>query len=172
MGCTRKQRLTRRFSQSREPDTVDHKRRLQSFQHSYTGPTVIAMVDGGDAWSAYLRRMTQRPGWSVARLARESGLHRSSIFNWIKHGAQAITIQAVYMIADALGEDRETALRAAGNIPPGRDPEVDLILAANRTDEQKAEMINRLIRRREEEERRRLEDLRFMLGVDEDQAAG
>ena len=147
--------------------TVRRTRRSECFRVLRLGHRVVYVIDGGHPWSAYLRRMTRRPGWSVARLSRESGIAKSSIFKWIADGPGAITIQSVYLIADALGEDRETALRAAGDIPRGRDPEVDLILAAPRTDEQKAEMIQRLMRRREEEERRRIEDLRFALGVDE-----
>jgi len=144
-------------------DTVVRRRRCQSFRSRWFEPTVIHVVDGGDAWSAYLRRMTSRPGWSVARLARESGLHRSSIFNWIRDGAEAITIQSVYMIADALGDERANALKAAGNLPAERDAEVDLILASNRTDAQKAALIERLMLRREEERQRRLQDLEFVL---------
>jgi transcriptional regulator with XRE-family HTH domain len=108
--------------------------------------------------------MVERPGWSVARLARESGLHRSAIFGWIADGAGGITIRSVYLIADALGVDREDALRAAGNLPPERDAEVELILSSTRTELEKVAMIDRLMRRREEERQRRLDDLRWMLG--------
>lgn len=138
--------------------------------HNYAGPTVIHVVDGGDAWSAYLKRMTSRPGWTVARLAKESNIARSSLYKWLSEGAQAITIDSVYRIADALGDDRENALRAAGNIPVGRDEEVDLILAANITEREKAAMIDRLMQRREEERQRRLDDLRFRLGEGQSEA--
>ena len=140
--------------------------RRQSLPHNYLGPTVVHVVDGGDAWSAYLKRMTSRPGWTVARLAKDSGIARSSIYKWIAEGAQAITIDSVYRIADALGDDRANALRAAGNLPPDSDPEVNLILAANITEREKAAMIDRLMQRREEEHQRRLDDLRFRLGED------
>jgi hypothetical protein len=110
--------------------------------------------------------MTGRPGWSVARLARESKVAKSTIFRWIAEGSEGITITSVNLIADALGDDRANALRAAGNLPPERDAEVDLILASNLTEEQKVAMIDRLMRRREEERQRRLEDLRFRLGED------
>lgn len=121
------------------------------------------MAKEGDEWSAYLRRMTGRPGWSVARLARESDLSRSTIFRWIAEGAEGITIQSVYLVADALGDDRAAALRAAGNLPPERDAEIELILSSSRTEVEKVAMIDRLMRRREEERMRRLEDLRFVL---------
>lgn len=115
--------------------------------------------------------MTSRPGWSVAKLAREAGLSRSTIFRWIAEGAEGITIQSVYLVADALGDERAHALKAAGNLPPERDVEVDLILASNRTDAQKAHLIDRLMRRREEERQRRLDDLAFMLDENPDAAA-
>lgn len=124
------------------------------------------VVQTADAWSAYLRRMTRLPGWSVARLARDANIARSTIFRWMKEGADGssgLTIQSVYAVADALGDDRANALTAAGNLPPERDAEVELILSSDRSEREKAAMIDRLMRRREEEQRRRLEDLRFAL---------
>lgn len=120
-------------------------------------------MSGGDAWSEYLRRSMRAKGITVSELARRSTLHRATISEWLNKGAGAITIQSVYLIADALGDDRATALKAAGNLPPERDLEVDLILASNRTDAQKAALIDRLMRRREEERARRLADLEFVL---------
>jgi len=158
------------LDRKRLPERVARRLHFESFRSRWLEPTVLYVVDAGDAWSAYLKRMLAAHEMTVTALARKAGLHRTTVSDWLHKGAGAITIQSVYLIADALGEDRETALRAAGDIPRGRDPEVDLILAAPRTDEQKAEMIQRLMRRREEEERRRIEDLRFALGVDE--AAG
>ncbi len=146
--------------------TVVQSRRSKSAATRLGSPNVLPVPNRGDAWSDYLRRMVERPGWSVARLARESGLHRSAIFGWLSDGAEGITIRSVYLIADALGVDREEALRAAGNLPPERDAEVELILASGRSELEKVAMIDRLMRRREEERLRRLEDLRFVLGQD------
>ncbi|WP_416902716.1 helix-turn-helix domain-containing protein [Micromonospora echinospora] len=75
------------------------------------------MSDGREireSWAEYLRRMTDRPGWSVAKLARESKIHRATIFKWMsgKGGANMASVQA---IADALGDDAANALRAASN---------------------------------------------------------
>ncbi|MFV2094867.1 helix-turn-helix domain-containing protein [Micromonospora sp. LOL_014] len=75
------------------------------------------MSDGREireSWAQYLRRMTERPGWSVAKLARESGVHRATIFKWMsgKAGANMASVQA---IAEALGDDVSTALRAASH---------------------------------------------------------
>lgn len=108
--------------------------------------------------------MTRRPDWSVARLAREAGIAKSTIFLWMKQGAGNITIEGVFRIADALGADRAEALRAAANIPAlERDEAVELILASDRPDSVKQQMIERLMRRREEDLRRQMEDLEFLL---------
>lgn len=132
------------------------------------------MATKRDAWSAYLRRMTGRPGWTVARLARESGIARSSIFRWIAEGGEGITIESVYRIADAFGEDRAEALHAAGNMPERQvDEEIALILASEFPEATKTQMIERLVRRRQEERERRMEDLRWLLEAQRDgKAAG
>lgn len=85
-------------------------------------------------------------------------------------GTSGLTIQSVFQVADALGDDRANALRAAGNLPLERDAEVDVILSSDRSDHAKALMIERLQRRREEDQKRRLEDLRFALN-DPEQAS-
>jgi len=107
--------------------------------------------------------MTSREGWSVARLARESEISRSTIFRWIAEGAEAVTVASVIAIADALGDTRANAIRAAANLPVDRDPEVDLILNSDLSEEVKVRMIDRLMIRREEERQRRLADLEWML---------
>lgn len=127
------------------------------------------MVGGRDAWSEYLTRATRRPGWSVAKLARESGIAKSSLFKWIARGAStSMTIDSVYRIADAIGDDRANALRAASNLPPERDPAVDVVLSDDRFSEtQKAAIIERIMRRRELDREREMQDLRFLLGDEE-----
>ncbi len=109
---------------------------------------------------------------TVTSLARAAGLHRTTVSEWLNQGVGAITIQSVYLVADALGDDRANALKAAGNLPPERDEEIDLILSSDRTERVKALMIERLMRRREEERQRRLDDLRFVIEGDDEQQAG
>lgn len=121
----------------------------------------------GENWSAYLRRMTKRPGWSVARLSRESGVHRATIFKWIS-GEPGVTIDSVRRIATALGEDSDVALRAAGNAgsaaPVGPvDEEVSLIMRAPVDDDLKQMMLRRLEERRERDRQRRIEDFQGLL---------
>lgn len=81
------------------------------------------MRDGADEgatndWARFLREITSRDGWSVARLARESGIHRATIFRWLEgdEKPKRVTVHSVNMVADAAGVDRATALKAAGSI--------------------------------------------------------
>lgn len=146
-------------------------RRGRSFPLRWQAPTVIYVVGGGDSWSLFIKRMTSRPDWTAAKLARESGIARSTIFRWMAEGAEGITIESVFRVADALGVSRSEALRAASNLAPDADPEVDLIRASDRSDAVKAQMIDRLMTRREEESARRIADLEWMLSQG-DEAAG
>lgn len=70
------------------------------------------------AWARYLKEATDRPGWSVARLAREAEVDRTTVFRWIKGGGDRITIDSVRRISDAIGDDLDDALRAASGLPP------------------------------------------------------
>lgn len=144
--------------------TVARRRRRRDFKSRWFETTVLHVVDSPDAWSAYLRRMTARPGWSVARLARDSGLHRSTIFGWIKEGGGSTTIASVYAIADAFGDTRASALAAAGNV---RDEEVEVILAMDWSEAKKVKAIERLNQLRAEEKARRIADIQFMAEADE-----
>lgn len=133
---------------------------------------MIYVVGGGDTWSAFIKRMTSRPDWTAAKLARESGIARSTIFRWMAEGADGITIDSVFRVADALGVSRSEALQAAANVSPDADPEVDLILASDRSDTVKSQMIDRLMARRAEESARRMADLEWMLSHGGEEAAG
>lgn len=77
---------------------------------AYRAPMGDASAPAED-WASYLRRMTSRPGWSVARLAREAGVNRSTIFGWIK--GDGVNVASVKQIAKALGDDEVHALAAA-----------------------------------------------------------
>ncbi|WP_045746426.1 helix-turn-helix domain-containing protein [Actinoplanes rectilineatus] len=120
-------------------------------------------------WPAYLRRMTKRPGWSVAKLARESNIHRATIFGWIK-GDVGVTIDSVRRIALALGDDPENALRAASSKTDDataveQDEEVALIMRAPVDDDLKQVMLQKLRQRREEDKLRRLQTWQDMIDV-------
>lgn len=121
---------------------------------------------GPNDWGAYLKRMTARPGWSVARLARESGIHRATIFDWIKGGGESVTIASVRAVARALDDDLESALRAVANLesaPGSRDEEMELILSAPVGTEMQKQMISRILELREQDRQQRLRVIRWMV---------
>lgn len=127
------------------------------------------MDDGADElseWGRYLKRMTARPGWSVARLARESGIHRATIFDWIRGDGESVTIASVRAVAAALDDDLENALRAVANLAEpseAPDEEMDLILAAPVARDTRRRMIARLRELREQDRRQRLRVLQWMV---------
>lgn len=121
-----------------------------------------------ETWAEYLRRMTRRGGWSVARLARESGIHRGTIFKWIG-GETGVTVDSVRRIAIALGDDPATALRAAGSVSKpdteDRDEAMELISRAPVDDDLKAQMRRTLLERRERERQAQIADLQDMINI-------
>jgi transcriptional regulator with XRE-family HTH domain len=78
-----------------------------------------------------LIELTSRPGWSVARLARESGIHRSTIFRWMSGEVRNASTNSVRLIAQASGDDENAALRAASEVldPTATEPRMDYIKA-------------------------------------------
>lgn len=120
-------------------------------------------------WGAYLKRMTSRPGWSVARLARESGIHRATIFDWIRGTGESVTIASVRAVARALGDELENALRAVASLESSTDPhdeEMDLIMSAPVSDDLKKRMISQLLEMREQDRQQRLQVFRWMVRQD------
>ncbi len=72
--------------------------------------------DGRGRWATYLRDLTDRPGWSVKRLATESGVHRSTIFRWLNGNVRNVTMDSVRAIARASGDDEATVTWAAADV--------------------------------------------------------
>jgi hypothetical protein len=72
-------------------------------------------------WADYIAWAAGQIG-GVAALARRSGLHRDTLFNW-KSGenAHTPTIKHIFDIADAVGDDRRRALLAAAQLPETAD---------------------------------------------------
>lgn len=105
-------------------------------------PYLVPMTDvpelpeptGADrgAWAGYIDALTRRPGWTVARLARESHTSRATIFRWKNGEVREVTTAKVRAIAEAVGDDPQAALRAASEaLAPGeatRTPTADLTL--------------------------------------------
>lgn len=122
---------------------------------------------GRSSWSRYIDDATRRPGWNAAKLARESGIHRSTIFRWKSGGGSGVTVDSVRRIAVALGDDIDEALRAAGelvaDVQPEDDEEVALIMHAPVGDDLKQVMLSRLRVRRERDRQQRMEDFQQMI---------
>ncbi|HEU4541746.1 MAG TPA: helix-turn-helix transcriptional regulator [Jiangellaceae bacterium] len=146
---------------------VAQQRRPPDYPHRWDDAYRLRVGDGQGrqhGWSSYLRRLTERPGWSVAKLARQSGIHRATIFGWIKEGGENVTIASVRLIADAAGDSMENALRAAADITaapsdPESDPELDAILSAPVSNVTRMKMIRRLFDIREQEKQRHAEEI-------------
>jgi transcriptional regulator with XRE-family HTH domain len=101
-------------------------------------------------WARYIRELTSREGWTVARLAREARLDRGTLFRWMREGGgEAVTVENVCRIADAAGDERYIALRAAAGLSWNGDEgdldeaefEIRMLQQADFPDEQKAEMV-------------------------------
>jgi transcriptional regulator with XRE-family HTH domain len=134
------------------------------------------MDNGSDLgeWGKYLRLMTKRPGWSVARLARDAGLNPSTIFGYINGSTgQKVTIETIVAIARALGDHPvNTFIAAAGLVQEEpQDHEIGLILGSDLSDEEKLRQIHLLERRREQDQKRRVTDTVEMLRTLGDRAS-
>lgn len=111
-----------------------------------------------NGWGEYLKRMTSRPGWSVARLARDAGINRATVFKWIS-GRTGVTVANVRIVATALGDDPNNALRAAaGSVIAddqflATDDEVELVRSDPRLSPAQRTRILRLIHERRARER-------------------
>lgn len=136
LGADAVERLKRRKKRRQQAKGVAHKRRPVSYRFGVESAYRVHMGDGQggvETWGEYLRRMTKRPGWSVARLARDAQVHRATIFKYIRGEKTGVTVATVTAIAEALGDDPANALRAAGTVAPDVD-ELDLELELVRTD--------------------------------------
>lgn len=109
--------------------------------------------------------MTQRPGWSVARLARESGIARQTIFAWIKEGGESLTVASVRAVVKALDEDLAVAMLAAGGVlgpPPADDEEMRRVIEHPRLSHAQKDVIIASIRARRA---RSLEETQTMIDL-------
>lgn len=167
MGSARRER------HSQTPKSVASLPRVAPYPrrpHASYGVRVSNGQDEADTeWARYLKEVTGRPDWSVARLAREAGLDRGTIFRWLKGGADRVTVDSVRRISEATGDNLDTALRAAGGLPI--DDEIDddtdelefeisMILRSDLPEPQKQAMVDyaRDLQRRQRDERRALVD--------------
>ena len=150
------QRVVDRLSRHRDAAQM---RRPPNYHPSSSTAYRVHMSDGvggKSSWARYIDQATRRPGWNVAKLARESGIHRSTIFRWRNGEGGSVTVDSARRIALALGDDPDEALRAAGDLVAdraldGQDEELALIDRAPVDDDLKAVMRRKLLERRERE---------------------
>lgn len=116
----------------------------------------------GEDWGAWLRRVTDRPDWSVARLSRDSGYSKAAIFEWIAAGSgRNVKVGSVVAIARAAGEDPLEALRAAGDLGiafKDDDPEIRTVLDGELPADATKRIIATIYARRERNREQDLQD--------------
>jgi transcriptional regulator with XRE-family HTH domain len=103
--------------------------------------------------------MTRRPDWSVAKLARESGIARQTIFEWMRDGGESVTVGSVRRIAEALGDDVSNALLAAGGV----DEEISAIHQSNLDPAAKADLMEYVKTLREAQRSVRRQEIEALL---------
>lgn len=147
------------------PASVVYKRRLGSDVGSVVDMYPTFVGDGSE-WGNYLRQIKARPQWSVARLARETELHRSTIFDWMKGGTgESVTIYSLLRIAEATGDDPLDVFRAAAGLMEENpeDTEIADVLASDIADDGKKEIIASILERRRRDRERRMQDTAQMI---------
>lgn len=152
-----------------------------SYPPSSSDPYRMHMSDGStrpDTWKAYLETRLSRPGWSVARLAREAGLHRSTIFRWKSGAKTGLNVASVRAVAIAFGDDPAEALRAAGQAighAPGEtvDEELELVRTDPNLDPAtKVRIVNLIIERRDREREAAIAETRRLIELMRQRDAG
>lgn len=115
-------------------------------------------------WADFLRQEMKRLDWSRNRLATEAHIHRSSIFRWLRGDRRNLTMSSVRLVADALGVDMATALRAAGQLADEAavdedDYEIRMIKESGLRTPVREHLIAEVLARRERDRTHRREEL-------------
>ncbi len=109
-----------------------------------------------DPWTEYLESLLARPDWNVKRLAEASGIHRATIYRWMRGDIRNITIESVRMIAKggegslaaALTAARSHTLHEPVDIGDEDDYEMRLIRESDLSESVKRNLYAHLARRR------------------------
>jgi transcriptional regulator with XRE-family HTH domain len=109
-----------------------------------------------DPWTEYLESLLARPEWNVARLAQASGIHRATIYRWLRGDIKNITVESVRMIAKggegslaaALTAARSHTLHEPVDTADEDDYEVRLIRESGLSESAKHNLYAHLARRR------------------------
>lgn len=122
----------------------------------------------GTGWAKYVRQVSKRPGWSVARLSRETRFSKSTFFDWMSPDSRkAVTIPYIVAVAKAVGDDPVNAFKAAAGLTTDepQDEEISMVLSAEIPDKAKDEIIAGILEQREIDRRRRLEDTQRIIRI-------
>lgn len=114
----------------------------------------------GHEWGRYLRRITKDRNPTIKELAERAGIHRATLSEYIREGAESVTIGIVRAIAKAANDEFINALLAAGNIPQNDvDAEIRTVLDADDLDDVQKMHIIELLEQEREHDQQLLADL-------------
>lgn len=159
-----------------------------------SGQIDAATADADTPWARFLRSTVDRPGWTVARLSRETAgsdgkprVSKATIFRMLNGSTKKISTSSVRILAEAAGVEIDTALRAASSQlvrddeapedwPYGLDPKdpiVQAILSGPFDDDMQDRMLRYEVTRRQQ----RLEEIEitaqaYRRNPDEDTSGG
>lgn len=106
----------------------------------------IMSADMDKNFSDWLFSEMDSRAWSQSDLAREAGLSRQAISDYINRRRNKPDHEALTSIAKAFGYPPETVFRAAGLLPPKPEEEVTLeewrYVLSQLTDEDREELLN------------------------------
>lgn len=139
--------------------------------------------DERNRWATFAKAARIGAHMTQAELARRLDIERTTVWRWETGRQKPESADNVANFARVLGINLDEALAAASLRPgieaptePTREPdeEIDLILTAPVDDETRKVMMQRLLDQRERDKRRRLEEIRFIIGIEGDRhrAAG
>lgn len=163
------QLVRRRKRRAKAAGSVDKQRRPPTYVDPWSVAYGVHMDEGQprEDWASYLRRIAGRKGWSVARLARESGIHRGTIFKWMS-GKGGVNVASVRAIGTAAEGDPANAIRAAGQLEleEAIDEEIELVRTDDRLDpETKVKIANIIYDRRTREREASLAETRRLIDL-------
>lgn len=83
----------------------------------------VTQERGTTQFGRWLERRMKRQGWTMAELARQTGISEAMVSAWVRgtRGARGPNIQHIRAISDAFGVSRETVLRVFDDDYDGND---------------------------------------------------
>jgi transcriptional regulator with XRE-family HTH domain len=83
----------------------------------------------GKSWGDYIRRLKDRPGLSIAELARRTGYNPSTFFDWMSpNSRKRVTIPSILAVAHAAGDNPVDAFKAAAGLTSDEPEDVEIAM--------------------------------------------